>query len=81
MCSGGSNDGRGCDVAGDCTGGDCVACTVPPDGQVLSNVACTSTNVANVALAPTLSRPGMAAAVLLLIGVAYLALRRTNAPT
>ena len=81
MCSGGSNDGFGCDVAGDCTGGSCVACTVPPDGQILANVACTATNVLRPQLAPTLSPAGMAAAVVLLLGVAYLALRRSITPT
>ncbi len=83
ICSGGTNDGHGCDVAGDCpgAGGSCVACTVPPDGQVLANLACTSTNVVRPELAPTLSRPGIAAVIVLLLGVGYLALRRTPGPT
>ena len=81
ICSGGTNDGLGCDVAGDCTGGSCVACTVPPDGQILSNLACTSTNVVRPQLAPMLSPSGIAAVVVLLLGVAYVALRRTVTPT
>lgn len=79
MCSGGTNDGRGCDVVGDCpgTGTSCVACAVPDDGQILSNLACTSTSIVRPEEAPALSRGGIAAVIVLLLGVGCLALRRT----
>ena len=84
LCSGGARSGFGCDVdtVTDCPGDECVACSVPPDGQLLSNVACTTTNVdASAAPAPTLSPRGIAAAVALLLGVAYLAFRRMGTRT
>jgi hypothetical protein len=83
MCSGGSNDGFGCDDSTECPDpGVCVACTVPPDGQLLSNLACTTTNVVLAATkAPMLSSRGLIAAVVLLLAVAYLAFRRTRNQT
>ena len=77
-----SNDGFGCSSSEDCpAGGTCDPCTVPDDGQLLSNVACTLTSVVVVTPAPTLSRWGIGAAVMLLFGVAYLTVRRTAART
>ena len=82
LCSGGANDGFGCDTATagtDCPGGGtCNLCTTTPEeGEVLSGLACTTTDVTGQT-APVMSRWGMAAVVVLLLGVGYAAFRRTR---
>jgi hypothetical protein len=76
ICSGGSNDGFGCDNDGECDGGECVDCGVEME-EALLGLACTTTVVGGVQ-APTMSSWGLAASVFALAGIAAWGLYRAR---
>jgi uncharacterized repeat protein (TIGR01451 family) len=77
ICVGGTRDGFGCDTSPSCPGGGtCETCDVSNDGQVLSGVACTTTDAATAAAAPAASPWGLATMLIGLAGIGGIALRR-----
>ncbi len=76
ICVGGDLDGYGCNSNGDCeTGGVCSPCTTPEDGQVLSGLACTTTDAIGYR-APAMSPWALAFAALVLLAMGYLGFRQ-----
>jgi len=76
MCSGGDNDGFGCDADGDCpNGGECVECEAV-DGLLLPGLACTTTAAAGPA--PAMAPWALGVAGVALAGIAGFRLHRTR---
>lgn len=63
ICVGGSDAGFGCNSGADCDSNVCDPCEIDGDGQVLSGVACSTTLVDPVKVAPAASTWGLLAMI------------------
>lgn len=70
ICVGGSDAGFGCDSGTDCDSGVCDPCEIDGDGQLLSGVACSTTLINPVRVAPAVSTWSLLAMVASLAALA-----------